>query len=115
MKLSGYSFALVLSCASASYAMCTGEVIDSPVILASGEMSDYYNIGDIIWNITQASVEDGEVFLCIWSGPCVSGDDVHLRKVIKVHGDTNLMSAMEIRENSYESNESCSLKYLMSN
>jgi hypothetical protein len=97
-----------------SFGMCTGTVVKVPVLLENGQFSaDTYEVGDKVWYITQAHVEDGRVILCTWSGPCYDGDYIHLSKVISVHGYKETMTGAEIRANSYESNEPCALSTVL--
>lgn len=93
-------------------AYCTGTVVNAPVTLQGGRKSDFYKQGETVWYITQYSVEGEDLFICSWGGDCVSGKDIHLSKVLEVQGNTDSMSGTEIRENSYETNQSCTLKHL---
>jgi len=90
--------------------MCTGEVVNTPVRLMGGGSSEFYEVGEVIWYITQYRIKNGRLYLCAWSGDCVLGKDVFLRKKISVHGDVGKMSGIQIKRNSYESDERCTIR-----
>ena len=96
-----------------AHAMCTGTVVQTPVRMLDGGTSSEYKKGEVTYFITQYTVESGRLYLCAWGGDCVDGDDVHLRKVLGVHGDPQ--NGHEIRENAYETDENCTLGHLEKN
>ena len=106
------TFVFILMPMTSAQAMCTGVVVNAPVTLYGGEKAKSYKQGEVVWYITQYFLKDANLYLCSWGGDCVSGDDVHLKKRLKVHGNTDDMSGAEVKENSYESNENCTLRDL---
>ena len=94
-----------------AFAACSGIITNTPVRTLYSGLSKHFVRGDKV-RLSRMKRVNGNLFYCIWSGPCIYSDDLKLYRQLAVKGDLSAMNGREIRQNTYETLAPCAIQSL---